>query len=113
MSKATGLTPEFGFSFDEQQKITTSAVAATKTLTNVRAIVVRVLADITGDATVTVTLGGEAVVFAAADADPNGTFTAIVRGSLCSANNNVIYATNAGTGSVTVRGVYWNSYDFD
>jgi hypothetical protein len=113
MAKATGLTPEYGFAYDEQQEITTSAVAAAKTLTNIRTIAVRVLADITGDATVTVTVGGEAIVFGAADADPDGTFTAFVRGALCSANNNVIYATNAGTGSVTVRGVYYDSVEFD
>lgn len=120
MSKATGLTPEFGFAYDDHCEITTSSAAAGTansgpgvTLTNIRTIAVRVLGTITGDATCTVTLGGEALVFGSGDFDPDGTATRFVRGSQCDADNNVIYATAANTGSVTITAVFFNGLEFE
>ena len=103
--RSSGLFPREGFNLDAQCEITTSAVAAATTLAHAKTIRVIVLGLTGGDATVT--LGGEAVVIAAADVDQNGVGIAHVRGALCSANNNVIYSLSAGS----VSGVFYELVD--
>lgn len=120
MSKSTGVTPVLGFAEDAHCEITASPAAAGTanggpgiTLTSIRTIAVRVKGTITGNATCTVTLGGQALVFVAGDFDPDGTATRFVRGAQCDADNNVVYATNAGTGSVSIDAVYFNGMEFE
>lgn len=103
--RSTGLFPREGFNLDAQCEITTSAVAAATTLTHAKTIRVIAVGLTGGDATVT--LGGEAIVLAAADADPNGVVIGHVRGALCSADNNVIYSLSAGS----VGGVFYELVD--
>ena len=103
--RSTGLFPREGFNLDAQCEITTSSVAAATTLANAKTIrVIVVGAAITGNGDVTVTLGGEVVTFLAGDLDLNGVGIAHVRGALCDADNNVIYAANANTGTSAVSG---------
>ena len=103
--RSSGLFPREGFNLDAQCEITTSAVAAAVTLTHAKTIRVIAVGLTGGDATVT--LGGEAIVLAEADADPNGVVIGHVRGALCSANNNVIYSLSAGS----VGGVFYELVD--
>ena len=100
--RSTGLFPREGFNLDAQCEIPlTTPAAAAVTLTHAKTI--RVIGiGVTGD--VTVTLGGEAIVLAVADADPNGVVIGHVRGALCSADNNVVY-----TG--TAAGVFYELVD--
>ena len=104
--RSSGLYPREGFNLDAQCEIpvTTPAAAAT-TLKHAKTIRVIVIGLTGGDATVT--LGGEAVVIAAADVDQNGVGIAHVRGALCSANNNVVYTLSAGS----VTGVFYELVD--
>lgn len=104
-ARSTGLFPREGFNLDAECEITTSSTAAATTLEHAKTIRVIAVGLTGGDATVT--LGGEAVVLAAADADPNGVVIAHVRGALCSANNNVIYSLSAGS----VGGVFYELVD--
>lgn len=103
--RSSGLFPREGFNLDAECEITTSAVAAATTLAHAKTIRVIVLGLTGGDATVT--LGGEAVVIAAADVDQNGVGIAHVRGALCTADNNVIYSLSAGS----VGGVFYELVD--
>lgn len=103
--RSTGLFPREGFNLDDELAITSSPVAAAVTLTNAKTIRVIALGLTSGasDGVITVTLGGEDVVLAEADADPNGALIGHVRGALCTADNNVSYAlagTTPAVGSV-------------
>ena len=60
------------------------------------------------DGTATMTIGGETVVLAEADADPNGVVIAHVRGALCDADNDVVYVLG-GTGAAV--GVFFELVD--
>ena len=103
--RSTGMFPREGFNLDNECEITTSSAAANTTLADAKTIRVIVLgAAITGDGDVTVTLGGQSIVLGANDLDLNGVGIAHVRGALCDADNNVIYAANANTGSAAVAG---------
>lgn len=103
--RSTGLFPREGFNLDAECEITTSAVAAATTLKHAKTIRVIAVGLTGGDATVT--LGGEAITLAEADADPNGVVIGHVRGALCDANNNVIYSLSAGS----VGGVFYELVD--
>lgn len=111
--RSTGLFPREGFNLDAELEITTGSVAAAVTLAHAKTIRVLVIgATVTGDGDVTVTLGGQSVVLLATDFDLNGVGIAHVRGALCDADNNVIYAANANTGTSAVAGgVYYELVD--
>jgi hypothetical protein len=105
-ARSTGLFPREGFNLDAECEIpvTTPAAAAT-TLKHAKTIRVIAVGLTGGDATVT--LGGEAIVLQAADADPNGVVIGHVRGALCDADNNVVYTLSAGS----VGGVFYELVD--
>lgn len=105
-ARSTGIFPREGFNLDAETEITTVATPATTTLSNAKTIRVIVLGLAGGDATVT--LGGQSVVIAVAtDLDENGVGIAHVRGALCDADNDVVYALSAGT----VGGVFYELVD--
>ena len=110
--RSTGLFPREGFNLDAQCEITASAVAAATTLEHAKTIRVIVVnaggIDDAGTNKITVTLGGQDVVFNAADLDLNGVGIAHVRGALCSADNNVQYVLG---GTATVSGVFYELVD--
>jgi hypothetical protein len=110
--RSSGIFPREGFNLDEECKITSSAVAAKATLKDAKTIRVILVGaagiDDAGTNKITVTLGGQDVVFNAADLDANGVGIAHIRGALCDANNNVQYALG-GTG--TVGGVFYELVD--
>lgn len=89
--------PREGFNLDNETEITTSPTAAATTLAHAKTIRIIGIGVAGGD--LTVTLGGQAVVLDAAEADPNGVCIAHIRGALCSADNNVSYALGTGTAS--------------
>ena len=95
-ARSNGIFPREGFNLDAECEIPlTTPAAAPVTLEHAKTIRVITIGQTGGNATVT--LGGEAVVIAAADLDQNGVGIAHVRGALCSANNNVVYTMSAGT----------------
>ena len=113
-ARSSGIFPREGYSLDAQLEITTSTrgftdhrvtLSAAKTI---RLIAVG-LTSTSGDATATVTIGGETVVLAEVDADPNGAVIAHIRGALCS-DNDVIYVL-AGTTAPAVGGVFFELVD--
>lgn len=104
--RSSGLYPREGFNLDALCEIpVTTPAAAAVTLAHAKTIRVVAVGLTGGDATVT--LGGEAIVLAAADADPNGVVIGHVRGALCTANNNVVYTLSAGS----VGGVFYELLD--
>lgn len=104
-ARSTGIFPREGFNLDAALEITTSDTAAAVTLKNAKTIrVIVVGATVTGDGDVTVNIGGQDVVFLATDFDLNGVGIAHIRGALCDADNNVVYAANANTGASAVAG---------
>lgn len=111
-ARSTGIFPREGFNLDSETEITTSSAAAKTTLSKAKTI--RVIAvnagsiDNGGTNKITVTLGGQDVVFNLADLDPNGVGIAHVRGALCDADNNVQYVLG---GTATVSGVYYELVD--
>lgn len=107
-ARSSGIFPVEQFSLDELMAVPeTTPSAAPLTLSTIETVrVVLIGAAITGDANITVTIGGKDVVFEAGDLDVNGVGLAHVRGTLLDANNNMVYVTNAGTGSVSVTKVY-------
>ena len=111
-ARSTGIFPREGFNLDAEAEITTSSVAASTTLADAKTIRVIVVnagsIDDAGTNKVTVTLGGQDVVFNAADLDHNGVGIAHVRGALCDANNNVQYTLG---GTATVSGVFYELVD--
>ena len=104
-ARSTGLFPREGFNLDAELEITTSATAAAVTLANAKTIRVIVLGaaniDDAGTNKVSVDLGGQVLVFNAADIDKNGVGIAHVRGALCDADNEVSYVLG---GTATVAG---------
>ena len=98
-ARSTGIFPREGFNLDEECKITDAAVAAKATLKDAKTIRVIVVGaasiDDAGTNKITVTLGGQDIVFNAADLDANGVGIAHIRGALCDANNNVVYTGTA------------------
>ena len=111
--RSTGLFPREGFNLDAELEITASAVAAAVTLKNAKTIRVIVLGaagiDDAGTNKITVTLGGQDIVFNAADIDANGVGIAHVRGALCDDAANEVEYTLGGTG--TVAGVFYELLD--
>ena len=104
-ARSEGMFPREGFNLDAECEITTTPTAAATTLAHAKTIRVIAVGLAGGDATVT--LGGEALVLAEADADPNGVVIGHIRGALCNANNNVSYALSAGA----VGGVFYELVD--
>lgn len=111
-ARSTGVFPREKFDLDNSFKVTTTATAAAIPLTTFRTIRVVVLGaagiDDAGTNKVTVTVGGQSVVFKASDLDKNGVGLAHIRGSLCDANNNISYALG---GTATVNSVYLDFVD--
>ncbi len=106
-ARSTGVFPREGFDLDENFEVTTSDVAAPVTLKFIKTIrAILIGADIQGDGTVTMNLGGRDVVFSAGDVDVNGVAIAHVRGVLCDADNLVKYTAAPGTGTATVSKAY-------
>jgi hypothetical protein len=111
-ARSTGVFPREGFNLDAQTEITSSLTAAAVTLAKAKTI--RVIAvnaariDNAGTNKITVTLGGQDVVFNLADLDPNGVGIAHVRGALCDADNNVQYVLG---GTATVSAVFYELVD--
>ena len=115
-ARSSGIFPVEGFSLDALMEVpVTTPVACPAVLKDFKTVKVILLgATITGDANVTVTIGGKDVVFGAGDIDINGVGQAYVRGTLLDANNNMVYVTNAGTGSVSIAatgGIYLDTTD--
>lgn len=122
--RSTGVFPREKFDLDETMRVTTSAVASALELTSINTIRVVVLGAVytapTGNGTagsINVTVGGKVVSFGPGDFDANGVGIAHIRGTLCDANDNILYALvagNAGTGtagSYTVNSVYLDAVD--
>ena len=112
-ARSTGIFPREGFSLDAQLEIVVDpGAAAAVTLANAKTIRVIVLGaaniDDLGTNKITVTVGGQALVFNAADLDGNGVGIAHVRGALCDGNNNVKYELG---GTATVGGVFYELVD--
>lgn len=111
-ARSTGIYPREGFSLDAQCAITATPTAAAVTLQHAKTIRVILIGaagiDNAGTNKVTVTLGGQAVVFNLADLDRNGVGIAHVRGALCDANNNVSYTLG---GTATVGGCFYELVD--
>lgn len=104
-ARSTGLFPREGFNLDAELEITTVDTAAAVTLANAKTIRVTVVGGaITGDGDITVNIGGKDIVFLDGDLDLNGVGIAHIRGALLDADNNVVYAANANTGSAAVSG---------
>lgn len=111
-ARSTGLFPREGFNLDAELAITTTPTAAKVVLANAKTIRVVLVGaaniDDAGTNKVTVTVGGQDVVFNAADLDRNGVGIAHIRGALCDANNNVSYALG---GTATVGGCFFELVD--
>ena len=113
--RSTGIFPREGFNLDEAGKITATATGTDAPFTLTAAKTIRVVVigaasiDDGGTNKITVTLGGQAVVFNAADLDGNGVGIAHVRGALCDADDNDAYYTLGGT--ATVGGVFLELVD--
>lgn len=111
-ARSTGIFPREGFNLDAQAAITATPTAAAVTLKHAKTIRVILVGaagiDDGGTNKVTVTIGGQAVVFNAADLDINGVGIAHIRGALCDANNNVSYTLG---GTATVGGVFYELVD--
>lgn len=111
-ARSTGIFPREGFNLDAQAEITTTPTAAAVTLANAKTIRIIVVGaagiDNGGTNKITVTVGGQAVDFNAADLDLNGVGIAHIRGALCDANNNVSYALG---GTATAGGVFYELVD--
>lgn len=111
-ARSTGIFPREGFNLDAETEITASSVAAKVTLADAKTIRVIVLGatgiDDLGTNKITVTLGGQDLVFNAADLDRNGVGIAHVRGALCDADNNVQYVLG---GTAALSGCFFELVD--
>jgi hypothetical protein len=108
--------PREGFDLDDSCKLTATQVAAATTLKYAKTIRIIALGvsgiDNAGTNKLTVTIGGQSVVFQAQDADPNGVYIAHLRGALCDINNTVGY-TLGGTAAVAgTGGVFYQLVDY-
>lgn len=123
-ARSTGIFPRENFNLDAELEITTSDTAAAVTLADAKTIRVIVVGAVrtapVGDGAegdITVNIGGKDVVFTNVDFDANGVGIAHIRGALCDADNNVVYAINAGAdntgtgGTYTVGGVFYELVD--
>jgi len=105
-ARSTGIFPREGFDLDDANKITATATGTDAPFTLTAAKTIRVVVvgasgiDDAGTNKITVTLGGQAVVFNAADLDGNGVGIAHVRGALCDADDNDAYYTLGGTAAI-------------
>jgi hypothetical protein len=111
-ARSTGVFPREKFDLDAALAVTatpTAAVIDLKTIKTIRVVVIGAAGiDDAGTNKITVNVGGQSVVFKAADLDPNGVGIAHLRGSLCDANNNIDYDLG-GTG--TLVGCYIDVVD--
>ena len=111
-ARSTGVFPREKFDLDAELEVTATPTAAAIDLKSIRTIRVVVLGaagvDDAGTNKITVNVGGQAVVFNAADLDTNGVGIAHIRGSLCDANNNVDYDLG---GTATLAGCYLDAVD--
>ena len=104
--RSTGLFPREGFNLDDAGKITATATGTDAPFTLVNAKTIRIVLigaagiDDLGTNKITVTLGGQAVVFNAAELDANGVGIAHVRGALCDQDDNDAYYTLGGTATL-------------
>jgi hypothetical protein len=110
--RSTGVFPREKFDLDSALSVTATPTAATISLKSFRTIRVVVIGaagiDNGGTNKITVNVGGQSVVFKAADLDSNGVGIAHIRGALCDANNNIDYDLG-GTG--TLAGCYIDAVD--
>lgn len=115
-ARSTGLFPREGFNLDDSCKITATATGTDAPITLTSAKTIRVLVvgagaiDDAGTNKITVTLGGQDVVFNAADLDANGVGIAHIRGALCDADDNDAYYVLGGTATLA-GGVYLELVD--
>lgn len=111
-ARSTGVFPREKFDLDAAMEVTATPAAAAIDLKSIRTIRVVVLGaagiDNAGTNKITVNVGGQAVVFNAADLDVNGVGIAHIRGSLCDANNNVDYDLG---GTATLEACYIDAVD--
>jgi hypothetical protein len=109
---STGVFPREKFDLDTALKLTATPAAAAISLKSIRTIRVVVIGaagiDNGGTNKITVNVGGQSVVFKAADLDANGVGIAHLRGSLCDANNNIDYDLG---GTATLAGCYIDAVD--
>jgi hypothetical protein len=110
---STGIFPREGFNLDAECAIPLTTPAAAKaTLKHAKTIRVIVLGatgiDNAGTNKITVTVGGQAIVFQAQDLDANGVGIAHIRGALCDINNNVVYVKG---GTANTTGVFYELVD--
>lgn len=105
--RSSGIFPREGFNLDDAAKVTATSTGtdAPVTLTACKTIRVIVIGasgiDDGGTNKITVTLGGQAVVFNAAELDGNGVGLAHVRGTLCDQDDNDAFFTLGGTAALT------------
>ena len=113
--RSTQIFPREGFNLDDSGKITATATGTDAPITLTAAKTIRVIVinaggiDDAGTNKITVTLGGQDVVFNLADLDRNGVGLAHVRGALCDADDNDAYYTLGGT--ATLDGVFLELVD--
>lgn len=111
-ARSTGVFPREKFDLDAALAVPLTASNAPFLLTSVLTIRVVVIGaagiDNAGTNKVTVTVGGQSVVFKAQDLDANGVGIAHIRGTLCDINNQIQYVLG---GTATVRGVYLDAVD--
>lgn len=105
--RSTGIFPREKFDLDASMAVTATPAAAPVALSSIGTIRVVVLGAVIGAGdSVTVTVGGKAIVFESGDLDANGVGLAYLRGSLCS-DNDMSYALDG----ATVAGVYVDAVD--
>lgn len=105
--RSTGVFPREKFDLDASMAVTTTPAAAPIALSSIGTIRVVVLGAVIGMGdSVTVTVGGRAIVFEGGDLDANGVGLAYLRGSLCD-NNDVSYTLDG----ATVDAVYLDAVD--
>lgn len=115
-ARSANIFPREGFNLDDACKITATATGTDAPITLVHAKTIRIVVigagaiDDGGVNKITVTLGGQAVVFNAADLDANGVGIAHVRGALCDGDDNDAYYTLGGTATLA-GGVYLELVD--
>jgi hypothetical protein len=115
-ARSSGIFPREGFDLDEAGKITATATGTDAPFTLTAAKTIRVVVigasgiDNAGTNKITITLGGQEVVFNAADLDGNGVGIAHIRGALCDADDNDAYYTLGGTAAIA-GGVYLDLVD--
>ena len=105
-ARSSGIFPREGFNLDEAGKITATATGTDAPFTLTAAKTIRIVVvgaggiDDAGTNKITVTLGGQAVEFNAADLDANGVGVAHVRGALCDQDDNDAFYELGGTATL-------------